>query len=255
MSKIKIFNSIQDFIVYRGSLNADLNIGLVPTMGALHRGHASLIARSANENDVCVVSIFVNPTQFNNPEDLKKYPHSMEDDIKLAEASGAHIVLAPEFAEIYPDDYRYKLSENSFSKALCGAHRPGHFDGVLTVVLKLLLIVTPDKAYFGEKDFQQLKLIQDMIKALFLKTDLVPCPTIRESNGLALSSRNLRLTAEGRKKASLLFKALTEYSDSEKAAAFLNSHDIKIEYFEEHFKRRFIAAHVDGVRLIDNVEI
>lgn len=255
MSKIKVFNSIQEFITYRDSLATNLKIGFVPTMGALHSGHADLIKHCSQENDICVLSIFVNPTQFNNPEDLKKYPRTWENDVKVAEASGAHIILAPNFEEAYPDNYKFKLSENEFSKKLCGAFRPGHFDGVLTVVIKLLQIVRPASAYFGEKDFQQLKLIQDMAQALFLRTQIVACATRRENDGLAMSSRNTRLSPEGRKKAPLLYKALLEYSDLTAAKIFLNSHAIEVEYFEQHFGRRFIAAVIDGVRLIDNVKI
>lgn len=255
MSELKIFHAVHDFITYRDSLKSDLKIGLVPTMGALHTGHANLIKRSSLENDISILSIFVNPTQFNNPEDLKKYPRTWESDIKLAEDSGAKIILSPSFAEAYPDDYRYKLTENSFSTVLCGAHRPGHFDGVLTVVLKLIHMARPNRAYFGEKDFQQLKLIQDMAQALFLRTHIIGCETTRETDGLAMSSRNLRLSADGRMKAPLLYKTLIEHSDFSVAKDFLKSHNIELEYFEEHFNRRFIAAHIDGVRLIDNVAL
>ncbi|MEK6628826.1 MAG: pantoate--beta-alanine ligase [Bdellovibrionota bacterium] len=255
MNKITVFESIHKFMIYRDSLKADLKIGFVPTMGALHGGHAELIKRSSQENDLTVLSIFVNPTQFSNSDDLKKYPRTWESDIKVAETSGADIVLAPNFEEAYPDNYKFKLSENEFSLILCGAHRPGHFDGVLTVVMKLLQIVNPNRAYFGEKDFQQLKLIQDMTAALFLRTQIVACATRREEDGLAMSSRNVRLSPEGRKKAPLLYKALLEYSDFAEAKNFLNSHGIEVEYFEQHFSRRFIAAMIDGVRLIDNVKI
>jgi len=255
MSKMKVFHSIQDFITYRDSFKNDIKIGFVPTMGALHSGHAALIKRGSQENDLAVLSIFVNATQFNNKEDLEKYPRTWENDLILAEASGAQVVLSPRFAEIYPDNYRYILSENSFSKMLCGTSRPGHFNGVLTIVLKLLLITRANKAYFGEKDFQQLKLIQDMTAALFLKTEIVACATVRASDGLALSSRNARLTLAGRKKAPLIYKTLLEYSDLEKAALFLKSQGIELEYFEEHFGRRFIAGTIDGVRLIDNVAL
>lgn len=255
MSNIKVFHSISDFINYRDSLKAGVKVGLVPTMGALHSGHASLIKRSSQENEVTVLSIFINPTQFNNTEDLKKYPRTEADDLLIAEASGATALLAPVFEEIYPDNYRYKLSENSFSKVLCGAHRPGHFDGVLTVVLKLLNIARPDKAYFGEKDFQQLQLIKDMAKALFLRTHIIACETVRETDGLAMSSRNFRLNADARKNASQIYKTLHEHSNFKNAKDFLKSHNIELEYLEEHFERRFIAAHIDGVRLIDNVKI
>ena len=255
MSSIKIFNSIQDFISYRDSLDKNIQIGFVPTMGALHQGHAHLIRQAAHENNLCILSIFVNPTQFNNQEDLKKYPRTWEDDLKTAEANGANVVLSPYFEEIYPDNYSYKINENTFSKVLCGAHRPGHFDGVLSVVLKLLNIVRPKHAYFGEKDFQQLQLIKDMVAAFFLRTQIVPCKTIREADGLAMSSRNVRLTPEGRVKAPQIFKTVTKYHDFEEAKKYLQTYNIELEYLEEHFGRRFIAAYLEGVRLIDNVEI
>lgn len=255
MNNVKIFNSIKEFILFRDSLNNNLKVGFVPTMGALHQGHANLIKRCAAENDIAVLSIFVNPTQFNNPEDLKKYPRTFEQDVKVAAENGAQIIISPAFEEIYPDNYKYQISENSFSKILCGQHRPGHFDGVLTVVMKLLQITNPNKAYFGEKDFQQLQLIKDMAKAFFLRTQIVACETIREDDGLALSSRNVRLSAEGRKQAPSIYKALVKYSDTSEAKEFLKSNAIDVEYLEEHFNRRFIAANIDGVRLIDNVEV
>lgn len=255
MSNLKVFNSVREFINYRDQLDKNLRVGFVPTMGALHAGHASLIQKAASENDICVLSIFVNPTQFNNPEDLKKYPRTWEADLAIAEKNGAHIVLAPEFNEIYSDNYRFKMSENSFSKILCGAHRPGHFDGVLTVVSKLFQIVQPVKAYFGEKDYQQLQLIKDMSSTFFLRTEVISCATVRENDGLAMSSRNIRLSSEARKKAPLIYKILIEFSSFEKAKNILASENIELEYLEEHFGRRYIAAHLEGVRLIDNVAL
>lgn len=250
-----VFRSVKEFIAYRDQLPADLSVGFVPTMGALHEGHASLLRRAKTENDLCVLSIFVNPTQFNNPDDLKKYPRTWEADLKIAEECGVDLVLYPEYQEMYSDNYRYVLSEKEFSKKLCGAFRAGHFDGVLTVVMKLLQIVSCDKAYFGEKDYQQLQLIKDMVQNFFVRTEIVPCPTLRETDGLAMSSRNVRLTAEGRQKAALLFKALKEFNNFEAAKKYLENEKIELEYFEEHFGRRFIAAYIDGVRLIDNVAV
>lgn len=255
MNPIKTYLSIADFNKMRAELPITTTIGFVPTMGALHPGHASLIQRSHRENELTVVSIFVNPTQFNNPEDLKKYPRTWDNDVKIAAEAGAQIILSPTFDEIYPDNYKYKLCENNFSMQLCGAHRPGHFDGVLTVVMKLLNIVRPQAAYFGEKDFQQLTLIKKMAEAFFMQTQIYPCPTLREHDGLAMSSRNVRLTPTGRKKAPLIYQALTNFSDSLQARNFLESSDIQVEYLEEHENRRYIAAFIDGVRLIDNVAI
>lgn len=254
MNEIKVFTSVAEFISFRDSLELNKKIGFVPTMGALHDGHADLIQRSSQDNDVSILSIFVNPTQFNNQDDLKKYPRTFESDLLLAQRNGVSAVFAPQFEDMYPDNYSFQISENSFSKILCGAHRPGHFDGVLTVVMKLLQIVNPHFAYFGEKDYQQLHLIQKMTKAFFLRANIVACETIREGDGLAMSSRNTRLTSDGRGLAPVLYKALS-LPDLKEAAEFLNSNHIHVEYLEEHFNRRFIAAHIDGVRLIDNVAI
>lgn len=255
MNKIKLISSLTEFQNYRRQLKASTTVGFVPTMGALHQGHASLIKNSSQNNELTVVSIFVNPTQFNNSTDLEKYPRTLEADLKLAEDAGAHIVLAPHFEEMYPDQYRYKITENEFSKKLCGAHRPGHFDGVLTVVMKLLQIVKPKIAYFGEKDYQQLLLIQQMAQAFFLDLEIKSCETIREADGLAMSSRNVRLTPEGRKIAPAIFQALKNYKNFSDSQSELKKLNIELEYLEEHFQRRFIAAYIDGVRLIDNVAI
>lgn len=255
MSNLVAIRSISEFIDYRSSLGKALTIGFVPTMGALHRGHAELIKRAASENDICIVSIFINPTQFNNSEDLNKYPRTPDSDLAVAREHGANVVLSPPIDEMYPDKYNFQLKELSFSKMLCGAHRPGHFEGMLTIVMKLLNLVYPDRAYFGEKDFQQLQLIRELQKAFFIRTQIIACPTVREPDGLALSSRNLRLTDQGRAIAPQIFKALNECDSTEKAVAYLKSKNIDVEYVEEHFNRRFIAAHIDGVRLIDNVAI
>lgn len=255
MSQIKVFESISQFIQFRKENLSMKSIGFVPTMGALHQGHASLLQKSTSENEVTILSIYVNPTQFDNPDDLKKYPRKWESDLQLATESGAQIVLAPKYEEIYEDKYRYKISENAFSKILCGAHRPGHFDGVLTIVMKLLQMTQATKAYFGEKDYQQLKLIQDMATSFFVNSEIVGCPTFREKDGLAMSSRNIRLTEVGRRKAPVIYEALTQSKNLELAAAQLNKAGIKVEYLEEHYGRRFIAAFIDEVRLIDNVKI
>lgn len=255
MSDLKIFDSITDFIRFRNENLKTKKVGFVPTMGALHAGHASLLKQSAADCEVTVLSIYVNPTQFNNPDDLKKYPRTWEADLQLAQQNGAKIVISPQYEEMYSDNYRYKVTENEFSKILCGAHRPGHFDGVLTVVMKLLNIVDADRAYFGEKDFQQLQLIKDMTKNFFMKTEIVACPTLREKDGLAMSSRNVRLTEAGRLKAPAIFAALKNSNSAAQAREQLQKQNIEVEYLEEHFGRRFIAAFIDQVRLIDNVQI
>lgn len=255
MNDILVFESILDFISYRNKHFASKKIGFVPTMGALHEGHASLLRKSSEENEITVLSIYVNPTQFNNLDDLKKYPRTWEADLETAKKCKTNIIISPKYEEMYSDNYRYKITESEFSKILCGAHRPGHFDGVLTVVMKLLNIVSADKAYFGEKDFQQLQLIKDMTKNFFLKTEIIPCPTLRESDGLAMSSRNVRLSPIGRKKAPAIYEALKNSKSIHEAREKLKNQNIEVEYLEEHFGRRFIAAFIDQVRLIDNVSI
>lgn len=255
MSDVMVFESISDFIKFRDGFENNQTFGLVPTMGALHQGHASLIEKSARENTFSVVSIYVNPTQFNNADDLKKYPRTWDSDLAIIKNAGGQYVISPQYSEMYADEYRYQLTEKNISKILEGLHRPGHFDGVLTVVMKLLLIVQPHNAYFGEKDYQQLQLIHDMTQTFFLRSKVIGCPTVRESDGLAMSSRNLRLTPDGRKNAPLVYKTLLESNDYEKSKNLLTPFNIELEYLEEHFGRRYIAAFIDGVRLIDNVAI
>src|SRR5262249_29466052 len=161
----------------------------VPTMGALHEGHLSLVKRSRVENDRTLVSIFVNPTQFDDPADFDAYPRTVKRDLALLEAAGVDFVLLPGAGDMYVDGFRYRVSEPEVSTILEGEHRPGHFGGMLTVVLKLLNIAAAERAYFGEKDWQQLSLVRGMADAFFLPTAIVACPTVRESTGLALSSR------------------------------------------------------------------
>lgn len=255
MSDLKIYRSVDEFRRARTEMTDQVTVGFVPTMGALHHGHASLIKQSRLENQYCLVSIFVNPTQFNNSSDLEKYPRTVEADLKICQESGAQAVLLPTYEQLYSDQYRYKISESSFSKILCGLHRPGHFDGVLTVVMKLLQIARARRAYFGKKDYQQYRLIKEMAENFFLNTEIIGCETIREPDGLAMSSRNLRLSAEGRKSASSLYQAIKCSPNLAAAREFLLNKNIEVEYLEEHDHRRFVAAYIDGVRLIDNVEI
>jgi pantoate--beta-alanine ligase len=255
MHQPKVFESVADFILFRQTISPEIQLGFVPTMGALHQGHASLLKKSAAENDFTVLSIFVNPTQFNDKSDFSNYPKTWKEDLQLATECEVDFILMPTFEQIYPDKYRYKVIENDFSKTLCGAHREGHFDGVLTVVMKLLNIVRAANAYFGEKDFQQFQLIKDMSASFFLQTEIVACPTLREASGLALSSRNLRLSSEGKVKAALIYKFLSESKSAGEAATKLSDHGMSVDYVEDHHQRRFAAAFVEGVRLIDNVEI
>jgi pantoate--beta-alanine ligase len=230
-------------------------VGFVPTMGALHDGHLALIRRSAAENDLTVVSVFVNATQFNNPGDLAGYPRILDTDCRLAAAAGADHVLAPDHASIYPDGYRYRVTEGETSAMLEGAHRPGHFDGVLTVVLKLLNLVRPRRAYFGEKDYQQYLLVCGMVEALLLPVDIVPCPTVRDADGLALSSRNVRLSPDARAQAALLPAILADARSSEEARRRLLEAGFEVDYVAEAWGRRLAAVVLDGVRLIDNLPL
>ena len=187
---------------------AGKSIGLVPTMGALHQGHASLVERSVKENDVTVVSVFVNPTQFNDKNDLKNYPRTLEADCALLEKVGATITFAPTVEEMYPTEDTRQFSFAPIDTVMEGACRPGHFNGVAQIVSKLFYAVEPDKAYFGEKDFQQLAIIREMVRQLDLKLQIVGCPIVREADGLAMSSRNTLLSAEERERALTISRAL-----------------------------------------------
>lgn len=224
-------------------------------MGALHAGHLSLLRRAKAENGLAVASIFVNPAQFNDPRDLKRYPSTLAADIRKLEAEGTDFLLLPSAREMYPDGYRYRLGENADSAALCGAHRPGHFEGVLTVVMKLLNLVRPDRAYFGEKDYQQYRLIKGMVKAFFLPVKIIPCPTLREADGLAMSSRNTLLTPGHRKLAPAMHKALVSKARPAEIKRRLAALGFVPDYVEERWGRRFAAAKLGKVRLIDNVKV
>ncbi len=188
-----------------------LTVGLVPTMGALHQGHASLVTAAAKDCDRVVASVFVNPTQFGQGEDLDSYPRDFEGDCRLLEEKGCHLVFHPSPEEMYPDDYgTYVNLESDMTNVLCGKSRPGHFRGVCTVVSKLFNIVTPDRAYFGEKDAQQLAVIRRMVTDMNYGIEIVGCPTIRENDGLAKSSRNAYLSKEQRKAAAVLYRSIEE---------------------------------------------
>ena len=237
-----------------GGRFAGKSLGFVPTMGALHEGHLSLLRRARRENGLTAVSVFVNPAQFNDKEDLARYPRTLAADAELLKAGGADFLLVPAASEIYPDGYRYRVSENEESRALCGAHRPGHFDGVLTVVLKLLNLVKPDRAYFGEKDYQQYRLVRGMAEALFLDVKIVPCPIAREPDGLAMSSRNLLLGEEERAIAPALNMVLTSGAPLSRMKKALAKLGFEPDYVEERWGRRLAAAKLGKVRLIDNVE-
>lgn len=218
-------------------------VGLVPTMGALHAGHASLVKRAVAENDVVVVSDFVNPTQFNDKNDLLKYPRTLDADCKLLEACGATLVFAPSVEEIYPEPDTRTFSYPPLDTVMEGKFRPGHFNGVCQIVSKLFLIVEPTRAYFGEKDFQQLAIIREMVRKYPFNLEIVGCPIVREEDGLALSSRNTRLSAEQRVQALQISKTLFEsvrYAQNHTLTetcqmvetAIANAEGLRMEYFE-----------------------
>jgi pantoate--beta-alanine ligase len=246
-----------------------LTIGLVPTMGALHEGHGALMRGAREENGFVVATIFVNPTQFDRPDDFQKYPRTLETDLAFCDRLGVDAVFAPDAAEMYPSGSPVTWIEVSGVGArLEGEFRPGHFRGVATVVAKLFNIVEADRAYFGEKDAQQLAVIQQMVKDLNFSVNIVPVPTVREPDGLAMSSRNQRLTRDQRKIAPIIYKALCEAEKSIPAARRMLSDipEIRIEYFEAVDPRTFepaggttrpariaAAVRLGDVRLIDNV--
>ena len=222
---------------------AGKKIGLVPTMGALHAGHASLVERAVAENDCTVVSVFVNPTQFNDPTDLKNYPRTLEADCTLLESLGADIVFAPTVEEAYPEPDNRRFSYPPIDSVMEGARRPGHFNGVCQIVSKLFLWVKPDRAYFGEKDYQQIAVIRAMVKDQGFRLELRPCPIVREESGLALSSRNALLTDEERRTAVCISQALKSSVPFAQTHTVAEIHDLvvgalnatkglEVEYFE-----------------------
>ena len=254
-------------------------IGFVPTMGALHRGHLSLVKQAVLENQMVVVSVFVNPTQFNDPNDLEKYPRTLETDFKMLEPIGCDVVFAPNIKEVYREPDRRKFDFGALETVMEGKHRAGHFNGVAQVVSKLFDMVKPDKAYFGLKDFQQLAIIKNMVKQLKLSIEIVSCPTVREESGLAMSSRNKLLTAEQRKNAALIFETLTKAKEQKEQKSVeeltnwvvetINKNPfLNVEYFEivddeqlqpiinwSETNRTIgcVAAFCGDVRLIDNI--
>ncbi len=279
---MKVFNFIVDIQRFvEEKRNEGLKIGFVPTMGALHEGHLSLINRAKKENDIVVCSVFVNPIQFNNLSDLEKYPRTPEKDIEKLEQAGCDAVFMPSAEEMYPEKVSDHYDFGDLERVMEGACRPGHFNGVAIVVRKLFEIVTPDRAYFGEKDFQQLAIIKKMVRDLNMNLEIVPCPIIRENDGLAMSSRNVRLNETERVLAPKIFATLNDaifkkdsMSPAEmKSYALAKYAEIKefdVEYVEitdeinlksienwnecEH-ARIFVALQLGPVRLIDNVRI
>lgn len=248
----RVIKNIAEWQHIRHHLDAS-SVGFVPTMGALHRGHQELVLCSQRENSVTVVSIFVNPTQFNNPDDYQKYPRTYDQDVALLSDMKVDYVLMPDYASLFPDDYVFRISEHNISTLMEGKSRPGHFNGVLTVVMKLLNLVRPDRAYFGEKDYQQYLLIRNMCMAFFMPVDIVPVPTVRDDQGLAFSSRNVRLDATARIMAPRFAEILRQAVSAEEARKLLQECGFRVDYVEDHWGRRFGAVYAGPVRLIDNV--
>ena len=257
------------------------SVGLVPTMGALHRGHVSLIEAAVAANDRVIASIFVNPTQFNDPADLAKYPRDLDRDADIAAEAGAVAIYAPDVPSIYPDGFATKVTVAGITEDFEGESRPGHFDGVATVVTILLNQVQPDASYFGEKDFQQLAMIRRMHRDLALPGAIIACPTVRDNDGLALSSRNVRLSPEARQASLVLHRALMAMRDQAEhscdnmfrlvtmgAVLVKTEPAVTLDYLQVvdpdtllpvdtlvPGARALIAATVGGVRLIDNLEL
>ncbi len=249
---MQIINHLQDWQTLRRQLAPNLSLGFVPTMGNLHVGHLSLFQICRKENDLSIASIFINPMQFNRADDFKHYPKTLEADLDLLQKAGIDYCLVPDTQSLYPEGYRFRIEETQNSCHLEGLHRPGHFNGVLTVVMMLLQLVKPQRSYFGEKDYQQYQLIRDMSKAFFLDCEIIPCPTIREKSGLAFSSRNNRLTPAERALADKFAEIFHKNQSCSAIKTELMNLGIKIDYVEDHEQRRFAAVYMGDVRLIDN---
>lgn len=277
---MKVFDKIADVTAELDRLRAEgKTIGFVPTMGALHEGHLSLVKKCVAENDVCIVDAFVNPTQFNNKEDYEKYPRTVDEDAKLLEGAGANLVWFPTESDIYPEPDTRVFELGPLAEVMEGKYRPGHFNGVAQVLTRLFSIVKPDRAYFGEKDFQQLAIVREMVKHYNIPVQIVGCPIVREADGLALSSRNMRLSAEQRQHALRISKTLFASLDKMKEMSVeevkqwvikeVNSEpSLEVEYFEisdsltlqpvENWNNEnivgCITVYCGEVRLIDNIQ-
>lgn len=252
---MQLFHNLNEWIEFRNTLSAEKTIGFAPTMGNLHAGHASLFAASQKENTHTVSSLFINPTQFNNPDDFALYPRTLDADLELMHNQGVDFCILPTKEDMYADEYNYQMHEHKLCQLMEGRHRPGHFNGVLTIVLKLLNLTRPTRAYFGEKDYQQFLLIQGMAKALFMNVEIKSCPTIREDSGLAYSSRNNRLNAQQKALAEEFARLFHQTKSCVQIANELESKGISVEYIEEHDGRRFAAVYIGDVRLIDNYSL
>jgi len=278
MSKVKVIHTAEALQQFRQKLNENSQtLGFVPTMGALHNGHLTLIKKSTEENDYTLISIFVNPKQFNNSEDLKQYPRTLSADLSLLEGLANCVVFAPDEAELYPkNDGFIPMELGSIGRVLEGAFRPGHFEGVVHVVHNLFRLVEANQAYFGQKDFQQLAIIRLLTKHFGFQTRIIACPTVRESNGLAMSSRNMRLSEKERQDALIIIKTLRLVEASKNkhsiqetlvtARSLFEQGSLSLEYLSivdpetlneltEWQEKQIccIAAHCGSVRLIDNL--
>lgn len=278
---MKIIDTIKDLrLLLDESRAAGKSVGLVPTMGALHAGHASLVERAVKENDVVVVSVFVNPTQFNDKNDLKNYPRTLDADCALLERIGATVAFAPSVEEMYPEEDTRQFSFAPLDTVMEGACRPGHFNGVAQIVSKLFYAVEPDRAYFGEKDFQQLAIIREMVRQLDMRLEIVGCPIVREEDGLAMSSRNTLLSEDERERALTISSTLFASVDFAKVntlaatKAFVedminDTPGLELEYYQivdgntlqeigewsdSDYVVGCIALFCGNIRLIDNIK-
>lgn len=251
---MKIFEDLFKWQAFRRDLKPR-SLGFVPTMGNLHQGHLSLIEQSCRHHEMTVVSLFVNPKQFDNPNDFTHYPKTLEADLNLLRAAKVDFCLLPSAEAMYADQFRYQVTENHFSQKLEGAHRPGHFTGVLTVVMKLLNLVNPDGVYFGEKDYQQYQLIRDMALAFFMPVQVILCKTIREDSGLAYSSRHNRLTKDQLAIAHRFAQIFHQNKAIEETEKALEEEGLIMDYLIDYERRRYVAVKLGEIRLIDNYEL
>lgn len=279
---MNVFRTTSKLHLYLAGLPANTSVGFVPTMGALHSGHKSLLYRSLKENDICVCSIFVNPKQFEKNEDLKNYPKTIDKDIITLQNCDCQVLFLPSVEEVYPDDLKFRVFQfGGLDKVMEGTYRPGHFDGVAKVVSRLFDLIQPSRAYFGEKDAQQLCIVQSLKKQAFPNIEIVMCRTLRESDGLAMSSRNIRLSPEHRIASVKIYERLLSVKNHAQNRSilelkqwmnqeYLNDLDLRLDYFEisnpESLARSVewksakehlacVAVYAGEVRLIDNIRI
>ena len=279
---MNVFRTTSKLHLYLAGLPANTSVGFVPTMGALHSGHKSLLYRSLKENDICVCSIFVNPKQFEKNEHLKNYPKSIDKDIVTLQNCDCQVLFLPSVEEVYPDDLKFRVFQfGGLDKVMEGTSRPGHFDGVAKVVSRLFDLIQPSRAYFGEKDAQQLCVVQSLKKQAFPNIEIVMCRTLRESDGLAMSSRNIRLSPEHRIASVKIYERLLSVKNHAQNRSilelkqwmkqeYLNDLDLRLDYFEisnpESLARSVewksakehlacVAVYAGEVRLIDNIRI